>query len=354
MKTLDRYLATVVAADFLAALAALLAIFSVIHLMHELEDVGVAQYGMRQALWFVFMTLPSEAYELFPAAALLGGVSALGTLASRNELVSVWAAGIAPGRLIWSVMKVTAWLVVAAVGVGEFAAAPLAQQAAAQRSIVLSGGLALSTANGFWTRDGSRFINVRTPLPGAQLHDLYVYQFDAQHRLDSFAYARTASYANHQWTLEELVEGRIRNDVVTTRKVATRVWKKFVSPRQLRLLSFPPEYLSLYDLYRSIRSLRARGESPRRYQIAFWKRITLPLITGIMMFLAVPLVLVAGTSVRVGQRIVLGALLGIGFQMFNQTFAEFGLVFGLDPIASATLPGALALALGLWLMQRVR
>lgn len=344
MKILDRYIAATVAINFGLALAGLLAVFSVINLTQELKDVGTEQYGLSQALWFVLMTLPVEAYSLFPAAALLGTVNGLGALASRNELVAISAAGVSRGRLTRSVMQAAVWLMMLTVVVGEFVAAPLAQQARARRSVAVSGGTILSTANGVWARDGSRFVNIRTALLDGALRDLYLYDLDESRRLRRFTYAHSAAYADRRWELEELVENEITDRGVATKRERTRTWDTSIDPNQLRILFLLPDDLSLADLRKSIESLSQRGESPRRHQLAFWRRVTMPLVTGIMVCLAMPFVLTALRGVSIGQRIVAGALAGIGFQMFSHTFGQFGLVYGLEPFVTAVFPGALALA----------
>jgi lipopolysaccharide export system permease protein len=353
MNTLDRYITRTLTANFILALAALLAIFSVVNLMQELADVGTGSYDLSHALRFLLMTLPAEAYKLFPAAALLGAVLGLGTLASHNEILSILAAGVSRARLTGAVLQAAALLVVVAVVLGEFVAAPLTRVAQAERSVALSHGMSLTTANGVWTRDGMRFINVRHPLPDGTLHDLYVYEFDASRRMRSFTYASSATYDKPKWRLKGVVENVFGADSVRTEPGGTRVWDTFVSPGQLRVLFLPPEELSISDLYRSIGSLSGRGESPRRHQLAFWRRILMPAVTGIMVFLAIPFILTMLREVTLGQRIVAGALLGIGFQMFNETFGQMGLVYGLDPISSASLPALAALSFGLWRMSRV-
>lgn len=354
MSTLDRYIMRTLTANFVIALTALLAIFSVINLMQELADVGTGAYDLSRALRFLLMTLPAEAYALFPAAALLGAVLGLGTLASHNEIIAILAAGISRARLTGAVLQAAALLTVAAALLGELVAAPLTRVAQAERSVALSRGMSLTTANGVWTRDGARFINVRHPLPDGTLHDLYVYEFDQAHRMRSFTYAPSATYETPEWRLEGVVENVFGDDSVRTDLHATRIWDAFVSPAQLRVLFLPPEELSIADLYRSIRSLAGRGESPRRHQLALWRRILMPVVTGLMVFLAVPFVLTTLRGVTLGQRIVAGALLGIGFQMFNETFGQMGLVYGLDPISSASLPALAVLSFGLWRMARGR
>ena len=78
----------------------------------------------------------------------------------------------------------------------------------------------------------------------------------------------------------------------------------------------------------------------------------MPIVTGIMVFLAIPFVLSALRGVALGQRIVAGSLVGISFQMFSHTFGRFGLVYGLDPFFSAVFPGGLALAVCVLWMNR--
>ena len=352
MKTLDRYFIRRIVVDFLYALAALLAVFSVINLMEELENVGTGEYGLRQALWFVFLTLPNEAHKLSPSAALLGTVTALGGMAGHNELIAILAAGVSRRRLTRYVMQGAGCIVLAAIVLGEFVAAPVTKRAQSQRSTALSGGLALGTSTGVWARDGSRFVNARTLLPGGNLRDLYVFDFDEEKRIRTFSRAEKAHFAGDSWILENLVEDRFIGDEVETERVAVRVWDSQLVPRQLDFLVLRPEDLSLADLDRSIRSLRKRNESASRHQLAFWRRLGMPLITAVMVFVALPFVLTTLQRATIGKRLVIAALSGVGFQMFNQTFAGFALAYGLDPKLCAFLPAVLVCSLGVWGMAR--
>lgn len=353
MKTIDRYIARTVIGGFLLALIALVAVFSVINFTQELKDAESGGYGVFRAAWFVLMTLPNEAYHLLPAAALLGTVSALGGLAANSELVAMSACGIPRGRLIRSVVQAAAVFVVGAALLGELVAAPLAQRARAQRSVLISGGKLLSTSHGIWARDGSRFVNIRAPrFDGADLGDVYIYDVGEGRRLRSFGHARTASYVDGQWSLSGLVEHELTDRGITRQEIDSTKWKTSLDPQQLRLLLLAPEDLSVPDLYRSINAFRRRGESPTRHQLAFWRRITMPIVTGIMVLLAVPFVLTAPRGVAFGQRIVAGALVGIGFQMLSQTFGRVGLAIGLAPWLTAVLPAAGVLAVALCWMRR--
>ena len=353
MRTLDRYIAITVGVNCLLTLIALLTVFSVMNLMQELKAIGTGQYGVPQALWFVVNMLPNEAYKLFPATALLGTVLALGAMVSRNEVIVISSAGVSPRRLTWSIMQAVLALVAIATALGELVAAPLAQQARTQRALKLSDGRMLTTTNGLWTRVGSQYINIRAPLPGGALRDVYVYDFDDQQRLRSFIYAQSASYQNDEWRLEGLVENRFTENGVTTSRHSVRLWDTAISPQELHVLSMQPEELSVVDLYRSIEAYREPGEGSQRYTLAFWQRASMPMVTGIMVFLAIPLVLNGLQRTTPGKRILAGALVGIGFQLLNETFGSFASAYGLNPLLSAVTPSILVLFFGLWWIRQV-
>jgi len=352
LPTLDRYLAVNVVQNFCFALAALVAVFSVINATEELQRVGAGAYGVRQALWFVVLTLPNEVYALFPAAAVLGTVIGLGGLAHRNEIIAAAAGGVSRGRLMWSVLRVALVLVVAGLPLSELVAAPLAYRARTERSIALSGGRALTVAGGVWTRAGPSFVNLRTVLPNGAARDVYVYDFDTEHRMRRFTTAEEATYANHQWLLHGLVEHTISADGVTTEEVAERPLSIELSPRQLDLARIPPAELSMADLYRAIATARRQGDRASDLELAWWQHVTMPIVVVVMTFLAVALILSTPRATTLGRRIFVGGLLGIGFQMLNQTFASFGLVYGIAPWLSATLPTLSALAVGAWFLSR--
>jgi lipopolysaccharide export system permease protein len=352
MRTLDRYLAVTVAQYFVLALVTLVAVFSVINATEELQRVGTGRYGVGAALWYVLLTLPSQTYAMFPAAALLGTLVGLGGLAYRHELIAIAAAGVSRARVVATVLTVSAVFAVVAALLNEFVAAPLNYRARTERSVALSNGLTLMMAGGIWTRAGSSFVNMRTLLPDGAARDVYVYDFDPEHRMRRFTYARSATYADRHWTLEGLVDQVIADDGVATEQVAARPVAIEMSPRQLGLMRIPPEELSLADLYRGIGAARRQGESAEHLELAWWQRSTMPLVIVVMVFLAVALVLSALRPVTLGRRVLVGALLGIGFQMFNQTFASFGLVYALPALLTAVLPASLALGVGVWRLSR--
>jgi lipopolysaccharide export system permease protein len=354
MRLVDRHVALTIIRHFGSALAALLAVFAVINLTEELRAAGSPGWGVGRAVWFVVQTLPSEASTLFPAAALLGTVLGLGRLASDQELVAMQAAGLAPLRLAAAALFAGVVLALAGLALGELVAAPLSQRAHAQRALALSGGRALTTASGLWLRDGTRFVNVGALRPDGALDQVYEFAFDDARRLVKFTHAATAVRDGDAWQLRDVRESALHDEVSTNRTVDSVPWSTSFDARRLETLWLEPRDLSLVELGRTIRSLRAQGQNPLGHEVAFWRRASAPVYMGVMDLLAVPMVMVCGRAVRVGERAILGALVGLGFQMAQEMFTNFGLVAGLPPLVIALAPGLAALGVVVMLFRRER
>ena len=100
--------------------------------------------------------------------------------------------------------------------------------------------------------------------------------------------------------------------------------------------------------------LRDNGLDAEHYQLAFWNKLVLPVTTAVMVFLSIPFIFGPLRSVGIGQRIFVGALVGIGFYLIGQLFGFAGLLYRLPALLSASLPTGLFFILAVFLVRRVR
>ena len=73
-----------------------------------------------------------------------------------------------------------------------------------------------------------------------------------------------------------------------------------------------------------------------------------------MIILAVPMVLGRLKSSGLGQRIVIGMIIGIAFHVLNKAAGQLGLVYGVSAALSATVPTVLFACVAVWMLSRVR
>lgn len=353
MRILDGYIGRAVLGGTLLVMCVLLSLFVFIELVSELDVIGKGQYGTWEAFQYVALSVPRLTYELMPLAALLGSLIGLGLLASNNELVVMRAAGVSLNRMTWGALKAGLLLVIVAVLMGELVAAESEQRAQDVRSTALSGQTSLRTDEGFWTRDGSNFINVRGVFPGGRLTGVYIYEFDEAQRLQRVSSAKSATYDEGQWLLETVRRSEITGDGVRTERLPHMTWHSRLSLELLDIIAIQPDSLSSAGLYKYIRYLEDNGLSAARYQMEFWTRIVLPFATCVMVFVALPFVFGPLRSVGAGQRILVGVLAGLGFYVFNQIVSYVGLIYQFNPAASAAAPTVLFLGVAVYMMRKV-
>jgi len=353
MKILNQYIGTAVVSGALLVLAVLLALFSFVGFIGELEEVGKGSYQLLQAGEFIVLSLPRLAYELFPVSALLGSVIGLGIMASNNELLIIRAAGVSLQQIVISVMKAGLVLMILAGLLGEVIAPKSAQYAQALRTKALAQQTTFRTTNGFWTRDGLRYINVRAILPGGELSRVNIYEFDEQRRLRVATSAKSAIYQDDKWLLQDVNRSEISGNQVTTRQLHTMITSFLMNHEVLDVISIKPESLSAWGLYKYVNYLHENELNAGSYEMVLWSKIILPFSTGVMVFLSIPFVFGSLRSVGVGQRILVGTLVGIGFYIFNQIFSYVGLVYEMNPALSAILPTLLFFGLAMRMIRKV-
>lgn len=352
MKILDRYIGRTVNSAILTVVGVLVAVFSFFEFIDELDNIGQGRYGVVQVAEFVGLSIPRLTYDLFPVGALIGSLIGFGTLVSNSEIVVIRGAGISRWRIVAAVLKAGLVIVGAAVIVGEWIAPPTDQLAQHQRSVAIMNQIALKTRHGFWARDGQNYINIRKVLPGNLVEDIYIYQFDKENRLVVSTYAKRAGYKDGQWLLEDLEQTLFKPDRISKRYIERARWESLLNPKLVNLVAIKPNNLSIQDLYKYIRFLKTNSQNSLQYEQALWFKIVYPVATGVMVFLAIPIVLGKLNRASVSQRVVLGSCIGLVFHIINKMVSELGVVLDLNPVFSSIFPTLLTLMIALALMRR--
>lgn len=351
MRTIDRYIGRTVAVHTAVVMVVLLALYFFSTFMEEAGEAGRGDYTIARALLYTVLLMPRLAYELFPLSALLGSMLGLGALASSNELTVIRAAGVSTHRIVLSVLKVGVAMVVVVAVLGEGVAPHAEKYARLDRAKALSEQISVNTDFGLWAREDDTFINIRRLLPDGGASGIYLYRLDEAGRLLEATHARRAEYRDGAWHLYGVERSRLGTDRVDTVREETARWQTALTPEALKVVSIPPEKLSVWDLTGYIAYLRENGLDATRYEVSLWNRVAIPVATAGMVLLALPFVFGSLRSVGVGHRIMVGALLGITFYVLNAIFTRAGIVWGMAPPVAALLPTAV-LFLAWWLLMR--
>ena len=341
---LDRYIGRSIIVTSVLSLFALVAVFSFFTLVDQLDRTGQGNYGVSEAIQYVLLTVPRLSYELFPIATVIGSMAALGMLANTSELAVIRTSGVSQAQLAYSLIKTGLAFVIISILIGEVIA-PVTEQAAQQkRSIALTKEISMKTKNGFWSRDGDNYINIRKILPGDRVEEIYIYEFDKEHQLRSMIYAKHAEYDQDKWILHNILKTEITEQQVTNNHYDTAEWEALLNPDVIDMVTIKPRYLSILGLISYIDYLKANNQSSKQYVQAFWSKLANPFTIMAMILLSICVVRCEGRPMGLGQRVFIGALIGITFHLIKKVSGHLGIVYGVPAFISVCAPTIMILS----------
>ncbi len=337
------------------ALLLLLTLFNLFTLSDELKYLGKGTYGLKEIFYFILLVSPTTVYELIPSSALLGSLFILGNMGNNRELIAMQAAGLSIFGIIKAVMLAGAVLVAIALLIGEVVAPNTERAARTLKVTAQSGQVVLNAKYGLWLREGKKFINVRQVKDDGGLADISIYELDDQRHLRRATHAEQATYvADQQWKLERINYSDISKEQMLANQQSEQIWTSSIEPDLLKVVVVSADNLSLYDLAMYVDYLKDNHQKAQIFEMAFWGRVVNPLLTFVMLLVSVPFVIGVKRGVNVGTRMMIGIVLGMGFNLVDKIVGHLGLIYELNPPLIAVAPSFIALVLALFAVSRLQ
>jgi lipopolysaccharide export system permease protein len=164
----------------------------------------------------------------------------------------------------------------------------------------------------------------------------------------SISRAEKGTYAGaNQWKLANVELTRFEGDRAVLTRLPTAVWSSMLTPDILSVLKIVPERMSALNLRAYIEHLRENRQNATRYEIAFWSKLTYPVVAIVMMIMAIPFALGSARAGGMGAKIVTGIMIGLAFHFGSRLFSHVGLLNDWPAFFSAAMP-AVIVALAAW------
>jgi lipopolysaccharide export system permease protein len=356
LNLLSNYIVSGVLKGTALVVAALVTVGSGIEFVGQLDDVGLASYGLQDALLYVALRIPAKMIDVLPAAALLGSLLSLGNMAVHRELVVMRTSGVSQYRLLGAVGTAGIILLVVMLLLGESLAPSLGGYARTMRAEALLEDVDTASPQSTWFKDGNRIFNLRRPRNGAEF-DLAVriFELDGDTRIDQIAKADSVrTVSANIWEMRGYAETKFQAASTTTSS-APRVQQDYgLNPELLEFSEVRADLLDTPRLNRYIDYLQGNGLDASEYLAAYWGRIASGASVVLMAILALPFVLGGLRSAGTGARMIFGLVIGLGYFVLVRLSAQIGEVFSLDPVVAAWAPGALLLLVTAFAVVRLR
>jgi len=350
---LDHYIAAAAWRAVAMVAATLTALLSLLEFVEQLGSVGQGHYRLIDALLYVVLTVPSRLLQVMPVATMLGCLLALGRLARYSELTSLRALGISEGRIVRPLFALAVPIIGAAFLMAQFVIPPAQQLAQSRRLAALSSPETRGSGDGFWAHGNRQYLNIRKFEYGKVPRNISIYAFAEDGSLTSFIHADRADIQpDGTWLLSGVSRKSVAESQFHTDTLASLAWPSFIPLQQLDLLVLPPESIPPIALYRYVHELKRHHLQSLRYEQEFWRRVSIPVSMLALILITAPFAFGPPRSQNVGQKLVIGAVIGIVFSLGQQITSHLALLLELNPAISTLAPSMLLMALAVYRFPR--
>lgn len=351
---IDRYIALAFLRGAAPVLFVLLALFGFLDLTEELEDVGTGAFASADAILATLYSLPTRAIDLLPVSALLGTLIGLGALASNQEITAMRAAGLSLWRIGAPLCAAAATLIAIVLAL-QFSVVPKLERDVARLHARTSFQAADDRiAESRWLRSGNHFVRIGEVGRRGVLREVDIFTMDGAGGLARLQRAERARIlGDGRWLLYQVRESVPEAAATTDSTRARDYWSSGLDAAQSANLVAPVETLAPNDLYRYITVLEENQLNAQRYRVMFWQKVTLPLELFAMGLLGLPFIVGSARSRSVGQRVAIGAGVGILVYFSNQLIGEAAVLYRVNAFLAGVVPDLLLLAAALAGIHRV-
>ncbi|GGB05475.1 LPS export ABC transporter permease LptG [Agarivorans gilvus] len=351
-RILDWYVGRTIIMSSMLVLVTLQSLSMIVKFVEQLGSVGQGDYQIADALWYVLLSVPRELEMFFPMAALLGSLIGLGSLASTSELVVMQSSGLSRFNIAVAVLKTAVPMMLAMMLLGEYVA-PQSDLAAKQlRSSKMSGGAMVAVQRGVWAKDGESFVNIGEVQESQTLFNITIYRFNVLGELYQQIEGVKANYQQDHWLIETGRVLEFSDKQVKETSIRDYPWVSTLTPDKLGVVTVKPHDLSISGMFSYISYLQQNNQDPSRYQLALARKLMMPILTGIMMLLALSFVFGPLRSSSMGAKIMMGVVAGFSYYILDQVLGSMSLVYGVPPYLSAAIPSILVLGIAFYLINR--
>lgn len=354
MKILDGYLWKSTLQGLMVAWFALVMLDTFFAFMGELKSTN-EQYNTLKALVYISYTLPARFYEFLPTATLVGTLLGLGNLASNSEFIAMRAAGISIRGIIFSVLKLGVVLTVLAFFMGEWLVPASDLQARNFQAKLQNKNVYLEGDAGLWIKQKNNILHIGKVWSKDKLSDVTIYTMRADRsRVEKITLAKTVISTATGWQLQHVKIIRFKPQRVITQYHQQQLDPELLDAQILEIATLDPEQLSSEALRKMIKHQKDNALKSDKFELAYWKRFSIPLSTLVMLILSMPFLFDSQRGGGAGQRVFIGIVIGITFFLVNRVLNELGIVYGISPFLSAFLPLLLFLFVSLLVLRRIR
>ncbi len=350
-RVLTLYIGKQVLQGVLLVMLVLLGISLLFEFLAKLEYVGENGTTYLTILKFILFSIPTVMYDIFSPAVLIGGLMALGGMASNSELIAMRAAGVSKYKITGMVTLTGILLMLMVVLLGE-TVLPVAEKNKNDLNNQIRGYGTNSGLNNVWLKEGKSFINIGKIVSDTEIENIKVHSLLSSDVTSTTDISSASLQENGQWLGKEVVITDYSNTAVKLERLETSLYTWSFDLSLLEVLSNKPETLSLKSLHGYVSYMDDNNLDSSRYKLSFWLKLFAPFTVLVMLLLALPFAFGSLRSMAAGNLIVIGLVIGLLYYILSGIASHLGHLYGMPPLVNALAPSLVFILLAVFLMMR--
>jgi len=352
----NRYIFKTLTSYTLTVLLVWLSIYSFFNFLEEINNVGKADYTSFKAMKYIALNIPDVIHNHATSIILVGFVLGMGHLSSTNQLVVMRISGISIFKMTMLTIKISLFFVFFSIFIGEILAPWSNQYAEKQRSYALGISSISSNQDGFWIKDGEKFINVKQNLDGKLFLDVTIFEVDPSSIIKTVTKAENAEFDGNNLQINNANIYKIDN-LKSIDNIATENIQKLSKPVSfdqdlIEDLKKSPEDLTTWKIIKQINYLSDNNLRSDFFEIELYKRLIKPFTLIAMILIGMLFVFGSNRSATLGRKIFFGVAIALAFEMFARLSNAFAIGFDVNPILISTLPTLIVMLISFGILSR--
>ncbi|MSP37503.1 MAG: LPS export ABC transporter permease LptG [Deltaproteobacteria bacterium] len=348
---LDRYLAAGFLRIFLLSLAIITSLYVTVDFFDRIATLLESGAPIFTVLRYFFYKAPLLISRVIGFATLFATLFSLGTLSRTYETTAIRSSGISVQRMALPLILL-AMLVCGFSFVWNETLVPVFAQRAQtiyRSEIKKKQQQSLLGTDDIWIRGEGSFINInRFDSRNGTLDDILLFRLNRDFGLSAIVEIPGARWTGDRWQTGPAVEWQLRADGKMNPRDTHIALPITETPSDLKLLARDAEEFTYFDLQKQIADMKSKGIQTTFYEVDLQTKLAFPLISPLMVLLAVPFALKRQLSGNISLSFGIAMLIGFGYWVLSAFCISMGHGGALPAWAAGWIPNAIFALIGLY------
>jgi lipopolysaccharide export system permease protein len=348
---LDRYLVQAFLRVFFTSLICVTSLYVIVDFFDRISTFLNTGAPVWTVVRYFFYKAPLSISRVIGFATLFSALFCLGMMTRTNEMTAMRSSGISVQRIALPLIILSSFICLFTFFWNETLVPMFARQAQTIFKTEVRGKQQQSlfgTAD-IWIRGEGSFINVNNFDPVTNtLQGVTVFLLNRDFSLRGFVETPMARWNGRGWETTELTAWNVLPDGKTVPAESAVVPPITETPEDLKLLAQEAEEFAFFDLQKQISDMKSKGIDATPYEVDLQTKLALPLISLLMVLIAIPFALKRQMSGGMAVSFGLAMLIGFGYWVLAALCISLGHSGALPPWLSAWLPNSIFAMIGLF------